>query len=138
MLEKIIFGGKYFSEKEETNMTVSASLPKAMPCSTYLISFTASTQNKQQVETIVRYDSSGMRIYNSSTVSNPLIVYEFIEENRGYEIAGSTEGLVFEWLVHSVAYPHLVFEYDFDSNTLEYKLLAFPYDSVLIDIVYIG
>ena len=35
-------------------------------------------------------------------------------------------------------YPHLVFEYDFDSNTLEYKLLAFPYDSVPIDIVYIG
>ena len=35
-------------------------------------------------------------------------------------------------------YPHLVFEYDFDSNRLEYKLLAFPYDNVPIDIMYIG
>lgn len=35
-------------------------------------------------------------------------------------------------------FPHLVFEYDFESNTLEYKLLAFPYDSVPIEIVYIG
>ena len=35
-------------------------------------------------------------------------------------------------------YPHLVFEYDFDSNTLEYKLLAFPFDSVPIEIIYIG
>lgn len=35
-------------------------------------------------------------------------------------------------------YPHLVFEYDFESDTLEYKLLAFPYDSVPIEIVYIA
>ena len=35
-------------------------------------------------------------------------------------------------------YPHLVFEYDFDSNRLEYKLLAFPYDNVSINIMYIG
>lgn len=34
-------------------------------------------------------------------------------------------------------YPHLVFEYDFDSNKLEYKLLAFPFDSVPIEIIYI-
>ena len=35
-------------------------------------------------------------------------------------------------------YPHLVFEYDFQSNTLEYKLLAFPDDTVVVEIVYIG
>ena len=35
-------------------------------------------------------------------------------------------------------YPHLIFEYDFDSNKLEYKLLAFPFDSVPIEIIYIG
>ena len=35
-------------------------------------------------------------------------------------------------------YPHLVFEYDFDTNKLEYKLLAFPYDNVPIEIIYIG
>ena len=34
-------------------------------------------------------------------------------------------------------FPHLVFEYDFDSNKLEYKLLAFPFDSVPIEIIYI-
>ena len=35
-------------------------------------------------------------------------------------------------------YSHLVFEYDFDTNNLEYKLLAFPYDSVCAKIIYIG
>ena len=35
-------------------------------------------------------------------------------------------------------YPHLVFEYDFGSNKLEYKLLAFPFDSVPVEIIYIG
>lgn len=35
-------------------------------------------------------------------------------------------------------YSHLVFDYDFDSNKLEYKLLAFPFDSVPIKISYIG
>ena len=35
-------------------------------------------------------------------------------------------------------FPHLVFEYDFDSNKLEYKLLAFPFDNVPIEIIYIG
>ena len=36
--------------------------------------------------------------------------------------------------------PHLIFEYDFDLNTIEYKLLAFPDESEshIIDIVYIG
>lgn len=35
-------------------------------------------------------------------------------------------------------FPHLVFEYDFDSNKLEYKVLAFPFDSVPVEIIYIG
>ncbi len=35
-------------------------------------------------------------------------------------------------------YPHLVFEYNFDDDTLKYKLLAFPYDSLHIKIIYIG
>ena len=34
-------------------------------------------------------------------------------------------------------YSHLVFEYNFELNMLEYKLLAFPYDSVPIEIIYI-
>ena len=35
-------------------------------------------------------------------------------------------------------FPYLVFEYDFNSNKLDYKLLAFPHDSVSIEIIYIG
>ena len=35
-------------------------------------------------------------------------------------------------------YSHLVFEYDFESDTLEYKLLAFPYASTPIEIEYIA
>ena len=35
-------------------------------------------------------------------------------------------------------FPHLIFEYDFDSNTLVYKMLVFPYDSVPIEIIYIN
>ena len=34
-------------------------------------------------------------------------------------------------------HPHLVFEYNYETNTLEYKMLVFPYDSVPIEIVYI-
>ena len=34
-------------------------------------------------------------------------------------------------------YPHLVFEYDFENDALEYKLLVFPFDSVPIEIIYI-
>ena len=35
-------------------------------------------------------------------------------------------------------YSHLVFDYDFESDTLEYKLLAFPYAITPIEIVYIA
>lgn len=35
-------------------------------------------------------------------------------------------------------HPYLIFEYDFDSNSLEYKLLAFPYDNEPVEIIYIG
>jgi len=34
-------------------------------------------------------------------------------------------------------YPYLIFEYDFETDTLEYKMLAFPFDSVPIEILYI-
>lgn len=34
--------------------------------------------------------------------------------------------------------PHLVFEYDFEANTLEYKLLAFATDSLHVDVQYIN
>ena len=33
--------------------------------------------------------------------------------------------------------PHLIFEYSFEEETLEYKCLVFPYDNVPVDIVYI-
>ena len=47
---------------------------------------------------------NGAKIPNSYTIKDPLIMYEYIEENRGDEIAGSTTGVVFEWVVHNVAY----------------------------------
>ena len=35
-------------------------------------------------------------------------------------------------------YSHLVFEYDFESDNFEYKLLAFTNDSITIEIIYTG
>ncbi|MGM9970599.1 MAG: hypothetical protein ACI35S_09420 [Anaeroplasma sp.] len=35
-------------------------------------------------------------------------------------------------------YSYLIFEYDFASDTLEYKQLTFPYDTINIKIIYIG
>ena len=35
-------------------------------------------------------------------------------------------------------YPHLVFEYNFEKDILEYKMLVFPYDNVPVEIIYIG
>lgn len=36
------------------------------------------------------------------------------------------------------SYSHLIFEYDFESNQLEYKLLAFTVDAYSLEITYIG
>ncbi|MGN1155742.1 MAG: hypothetical protein ACI4TK_06160 [Agathobacter sp.] len=54
------------------------------------------------------------------------------EVSNGYILLTYSIGAGDGW-----TYAHLVFEYDFDSNTLEYKLLAFPHDNVSIDIIYI-
>ena len=35
-------------------------------------------------------------------------------------------------------HPHLVFEYIFENNSLEYKLLAFPEETTFVNIIYIG
>lgn len=34
-------------------------------------------------------------------------------------------------------FSYLIFEYDFNANTLEYKMLVFPYDSIPIEIIYL-
>lgn len=34
-------------------------------------------------------------------------------------------------------YPHLIFEYDFEANKLEYKLLAFSFDYMHVEIIYL-
>ena len=56
----------------------------------------------------IHYQSSatgnGATIVNSHTTKNPIAMYRYIQENRGDEIAGSTTGVVFEWVVHNAAY----------------------------------
>jgi len=47
---------------------------------------------------------NGAQIPNSHTIKDPVIMYEYIEENRGDEITGSTTGVVFEWIVHNAVY----------------------------------
>ena len=55
----------------------------------------------------VHYESSatgnGAKIVGSHNITNPIVMYQYIEENRGDEIAGSTIGVVFE-IVHNAAY----------------------------------
>ena len=46
----------------------------------------------------------GAQILESHTVKNPFIMYEYLHKNRGDEVAGSTTGIVFEWIVHNAAY----------------------------------
>lgn len=42
------------------------------------------------------------------------------------------------WIGDAGEFPHLIFEYDFETHTLIYKALVSPYDSVPIDILYVG
>ena len=58
---------------------------------------------------------------------------EMFEISKGHILIAYGIGAGDGW-----THPHLVFEYDFSTNTLDYKLLAFPYDSVPIDLLYIG
>ena len=54
------------------------------------------------------YKSSGPKkgaiIVDSYTLNDPVLMHKYINENRGDNITGSTNGVVFEWVIHNVAY----------------------------------
>ena len=56
----------------------------------------------------VTYESKGPKngavIYNSYQITHPGVMADFVEDNRGDDIGGSTSGVVYEWVVHNVAY----------------------------------
>ena len=56
----------------------------------------------------VTYESNGKGegalIDNSYKIKTPWAMYAFIEMHRGNDIAGSTAGVVFEWICHNIAY----------------------------------
>ena len=47
---------------------------------------------------------AGGKITNSCLIKTPWVMYDFIEENRGDEVSGSTIGLVWEWIVHNLGH----------------------------------
>ena len=47
---------------------------------------------------------NGAHIENSHKIKTLWVMYDFIEENRGDEVDGSTAGVVYEWLFHNIAY----------------------------------
>ena len=66
-------------------------------------------EDKEDIESgKVTYKSNGpgkgARIENSHEIKTLWVMYEFVEENRGDDIVGSTTGVVFEWVFHNAAY----------------------------------
>lgn len=49
-------------------------------------------------------EKNGAQIPGSYIIDSPIVMYKYIEENRGEEISGSTAGVVSEWMIHNVAY----------------------------------
>ena len=67
----------------------------------------AAIKKPNEIET-TQYHSNGKgngaQIPESYKVKDPFVMGIIIDKNRGSEIKGSTAGVVFEWLVHNVAY----------------------------------
>lgn len=82
------------------------------------------------------------KIIDDDYLRNTVYIESMEKYNYGPERADISNGHIL--LTYGIGagngwnYPHLVFEYDLDTNKLEYKLLAFPYDAVPIEIIYIG
>lgn len=82
------------------------------------------------------------KIIDDDYLRNTVYIESMEKYNYGPERADISNGHIL--LTYGIGagngwnYPHLVFEYDLDTNKLEYKLLAFPYDTVPIEIIYIG
>ena len=65
--------------------------------------------DRQKIESgEVSYKSNGpgngARIENSYEITSIPVMIEFVNENRGDEIDGSTAGVVFEWVIHNGAH----------------------------------
>ena len=69
-------------------------------------------EHDKEIEKNLNYDVkysndgniTGARIENSYQVTNPLVMYEHINENRDKEVSGTSTGVVFEWMLHNAAY----------------------------------
>lgn len=47
---------------------------------------------------------NGARINNSHEIDTPWVMYQYVKENRSDDIAGTTTGVVVEWVCHNIAY----------------------------------
>ena len=47
---------------------------------------------------------AGAKITNSYQVRNPVVMYDYLNINRGDEVSGTTTGVVFEWVAHNMVY----------------------------------
>ena len=61
-------------------------------------------ENTKEISYQSNGTNNGAQIIDSYKVTNPITMYKHIRENRGDEIAGSTVGVVHEWVVHNIAY----------------------------------
>jgi RHS repeat-associated protein len=71
----------------------------------------------QKLTYISNGEKNGAQIIDSYLVNNPIVMYEYIEMNRGDEISGTTIGVVVEWGIHNVA--HTVYGWIGDTAKVE-------------------
>ena len=68
----------------------------------------AATKKYKEETSKITYSSNGKKegakIQNSYEVRDLVIMYAYIKQNRGEDVTGSTSGVVYEWVVHNVAY----------------------------------
>ena len=92
--------------------------------------------------TVTKNDTGEVRIIDDEYLKNTIYIDSMNIYNYEPERFDISKGHIL--LTYSIAAgdgwnsSHLVFEYDFNNNLLEYKLLVFPYDRVGVDIIYIG
>ena len=91
---------------------------------------------------ITNLETNEQRIIDDSFLQNTIYIGSMEMYNYGPERYDISNGHIL--LTYSIGagdawnFPHLIFEYDFDTDTLEYKMLVFPYDSVPVKIMWIN
>ena len=91
---------------------------------------------------ITNSETNEIRIIDDAFLKNTVYIESMEMYNYGPERYDISNGHIL--LTYSIGagdgwnFPHLIFEYDFDTDTLVYKMLVFPYDSVPIEIIYIN